>query len=264
MNLGTEKIRARVDDGVGWVVINNPDRRNAISLEMWGAMGEAFARFGADGSVRCVVMHGAGEKAFASGADISQFEKVRADADAAEEYAKVSKATRSGMLAFEKPLIAMVRGFCMGGGLGIALAADLRIAADDAVFGIPAARLGIAYDAVNLTNLVHLVGPSRAKDILLTARRVGAEEALSMGLVNTVVPKSELESAVAEITSRIVDNAPLSLRASKLTINEVLKDSADRDHDLVDALGRECFDSNDYAEGRRAFMEKRRPVFTGT
>ena len=229
MDLGTEKIQARVREGV-----------------------------------RCVVMRGAGDKAFASGADISQFEKVRSDADAAEVYAKVSKATRTRMLEFEKPLIAMIQGDCMGGGLGIALAADMRVAAEDAVFGIPAARLGIAYDVVNLTNLVHLVGPSKAKEILLTARRLDAEEALSIGLVNSVVPVSELEHAVEELTSSIVQNAPLSLRASKLTINDVVKDPADRDPELIAALGRECFDSNDYTEGRRAFMEKRKPVFTGT
>ena len=263
MDTGTEKILAEARDGVGWITINNPERRNAISLEMWDGMRTAFAAFAGDAEVRCVVMRGAGDKAFASGADISQFEKNRADAAAAEAYGRVSKATRQAMTAFDKPLVAMIRGFCMGGGLGVAMIADLRIAAEDAVFGIPAARLGIAYDFVHLQNLVRLVGPSRAKEILLTARRYPAAQALAMGLVNEVVPVAGLEAAVADVTSHIVENAPLSLRASKLSINEVVKDREERDLALVEALGRACFDSEDYRIGRTAFMEKRKPEFVG-
>jgi enoyl-CoA hydratase/carnithine racemase len=263
MSASDDRILAEARDGVGWITINNPQRRNAISLEMWQAMHAAFDRFEADAAVRCVVMQGAGEKAFASGADISQFEKNRANADAADAYAKVSKGTRARMLAFEKPFIAMIRGFCMGGGLGIAMTADLRVAAEDGVFAIPAARLGIAYDFMNVSKLVHLVGPSRAKEILLTGRRYSAQEAAAMGLVNRVVPVAELEGAVAEITTALVSNAPLSMRASKLTIDEVVKDAAERDMAKVEALSRDCFDSADYTEGRRAFMEKRKPVFQG-
>ena len=264
MQLVTDKILAEQAGGVGWITINNPERRNAISLEMWQGMAQAFAAFGADPEVRCVVMKGAGDKAFASGADISQFEKHRADANAAEEYGKISKTTRQTMTGFEKPLLAMIRGFCMGGGLGIAMTADLRIASDDSVFGIPAARLGIAYDFSNLTQLVQLVGPAKAKEILLTARRFSAQEAVAMGLVNTVVPVAELATAVQDVTDHLVENAPLSLKASKLTINEVVKDPEARNLELVDALERACFDSNDYKEGRTAFMAKRKPVFTGT
>ncbi len=161
MDLATEKILAEVREGVGWLTINNPERRNAISLDMWDAMRQAVEAFGADPVVRCVVLRGAGEKAFASGADISQFEKERADAEAAMRYATISRAGRDALLGLEKPLLAMIRGFCMGGGLGIAMTADLRIASADAVLGIPAARLGIAYDAQNVANLVSLVGPSR-------------------------------------------------------------------------------------------------------
>jgi enoyl-CoA hydratase/carnithine racemase len=250
MELSTDKILAEVVDNVGRLTINNPERRNAISLDMWDAMREAVQAFGDDPAVRCVVLRGAGEKAFASGADISQFEKERADADAAARYAEVSRAGRVALLGLEKPLLAMIRGFCMGGGLGIAMTADLRIASDDAVLGIPAARLGIAYDAQNVTNLVSLVGPSRAKDILITGRRLDATEALAMGLVNRVVPVAE-------------HNAPRSMRASKLSVNEVVRGEQARDDDLIGALGRACFDSEDYQEGRRAFMEKRRPQFTG-
>lgn len=264
MQTKTERILAEVRDGVGWVTINNPERRNAISLDMWEAVGEVSAAFAADAAVRCVVIRGAGEKAFASGADISQFEKHRADANAAENYARISRAGRAALLGLDKPLIAAIRGYCMGGGLGLAMTADLRIAAQDAIFGIPAARLGIAYDFVNLKNLVDLVGPARAKDILLTARRLDAAEAMAMGLVNRVVDNDRLDEEVAELTARLVENAPLSMRASKLIINEVVKDSDQRQPGAVEALERACFNSSDYQEGRRAFMEKRKPRFTGT
>jgi enoyl-CoA hydratase/carnithine racemase len=264
MQLDTDKILAEKGDGVGWLIINNPDRRNAISLDMWQAMAQVFDEYAGDPDVRCVVMKGAGDKAFASGADISQFEKVRANAEAAAEYNRISKSTRRSMISFDKPVIAMIRGFCMGGGLGIALTTDLRIAADDSTFGIPAARLGIAYDFTSLNNLVQLVGPGKAREILLTARRFNAQEALAMGLVNSVVPVAALDNAVREVTGHIVENAPLSLRASKMTIAEVLKDAEQRDLELIAKLERDCFDSNDYKEGRSAFMEKRKPAFSGT
>ncbi len=263
MQLSSEKIIAAVEDRAGVLTINNPQRRNAISLEMWDAMGEAFTAFSADPDVRCIVMQGAGDKAFASGADISQFEKNRADANAAETYGKTSKRVREQMIACEKPVVAVIRGFCMGGGLGIAMTADMRVAADDAIFGIPAARLGIAYDFLNLRNLVNLVGPSKAKEILITGKRMDANTALGIGLINDVVAVDALADAKAELVAQIAENAPLSMRASKLTINEVIKDEAQRNLDVVEALGRACFDSTDYKEGRTAFMEKRKPVFTG-
>ena len=256
-------IRAEADGPVGRVIIDNARRRNAISLEMWAGIEDAFTRFAADSTIRCVVMTGAGDRAFASGADISQFRKNRSDSAAAAEYARISTGARRTMLGFEKPLIARIRGFCMGGGLGIALAADLRIASEDSVFGVPAARLSIAYDRINLGNLVGLVGPSRAKEILLTARRYTADEALAMGLVNTCVPADELDAAVADVTDRIAENAPLSMRASKLTINELMKDDDAFDTALVEELTRACFDSRDYQEGQDAFMNKRKPVFEG-
>jgi len=259
----TDKILVDIRDGVGWVTINNPERRNAVSLEMLEAMGAAFDRFSADDEVRCAVIHGAGDKAFASGADISQFEKNRSTEEAQAHYAEISKGVRFKMLDFEKPLIAMIRGYCMGGGLGIAMTADLRIAADDAVFAIPAARLSIAYDHINVTNLVNLIGPSRAKEILLTAKRYDAAQAEAMGLVNQVVPVADLESEVADVTGRLAENAPLSMRASKITIDTMMKDPDARDMARVEAASRDCFASDDFKEGRTAFMEKRKPVFRG-
>lgn len=263
LDLGTDKILAEVRGAVGWMTINNPARRNAISLEMWQAIACSFEAFAKDGAVRCVVVRGAGDKAFASGADISQFEQNRANADAAERYAAISLATRQAMLGIDKPVIAMIRGFCMGGGLGIALTADIRVAAKDGVFGIPAGRLGIAYDTLNLSNAVRLIGPSKAKEILFTAKRYTADEALAMGLINQVVPVDELETAVDEVCARIAENAPLSIRASKLTIDELTKGRGDLDQDLIRGLITDCFDSQDYQEGRTAFMDKRKPVFQG-
>lgn len=263
MTATTDKILVDTREGVGWITINNPERRNAVSLEMLEAMGAAIDAFAADDDVRCAVIHGAGDKAFASGADISQFEKNRSTQEAADHYAAISKSVRFKMLDFEKPLIAMIRGYCMGGGLGLALTADLRVAADDAVFAIPAARLSIAYDPINVKNLTLLVGPSKAKEILLTAKRYDAAQALAMGLVNEVVPVAELEAAVADITGRLAENAPLSMRASKITIDTLVKDPADRDMARVEAASRACFGSEDYREGRTAFMEKRKPVFKG-
>ena len=263
VNLNTDKMRAEKDGGVGWMIFNNPARRNAISLEMWQAIADILEDFGADPAVRVVVMRGAGDKAFVSGADISQFEDQRADAEAARHYNQVADGARAAMAALDKPLIAMIRGYCLGGGVAIAMAADMRIAADDARFGIPAARLGIAYGFGYLKKLVDLVGPAYAKEILLTARRLSAEEALRIGLVNHVVPVAELEAVVRETCATIIDNAPLSLIANKATIDEILKEPGERDLARIDELARQCFDSADYAEGRRAFMEKRKPVWSG-
>ncbi|MBT5914589.1 MAG: enoyl-CoA hydratase [Rhodospirillaceae bacterium] len=263
MELSTKKILAENDGSVGRIILNNPDRRNAISLDMWQGIGEAFDQFSKNPDIRCVVMSGAGDKAFASGADISQFKERRSNAEAAEEYAKISMSGRQKMLSFDKPFIAQIQGFCMGGGLGIALTADIRIASDDAQFGVPAARLSIAYDRLNLNNLVALVGPSKAKEILITAKRYSGTEAERMGLVNACVPVSKLEIAISDITDRIAENAPLSMKASKLTINELMKDDTAYNSAMVEELTRDCFDSSDYQEGQEAFLNKRKPIFKG-
>ena len=261
--LTTDKMLAEKEGGIGWITFNNPARRNAISLEMWEALTEILKDFQADDEILVIVMKGAGDKAFVSGADISQFEDKRANAKAAEEYGRISEEGKHLLESIDKPLIAMIRGYALGGGLGIAMSADIRIAADDSKLGIPAARLSVAYGMDNLGKLVNLVGPSRAKDILFTARRVPAEEALQMGLVNKVVPVDQLEAAVREVCDAICDNAPLSILSSKVTINQIVKDPADRDMPRVDKLFKACFDSEDYKEGRTAFMEKRKPVWKG-
>jgi enoyl-CoA hydratase/carnithine racemase len=263
MKLKTDKMIAEKEGGIGWVVFNNPERRNAVSLEMWEAVGTIFDEYERDPEVRVAVMKGAGDKSFVAGADISQFEERRNNAEAAEEYARISGEGAAKMATFSKPLVAMIRGFCIGGGLATAMRADIRIAAEDAQFGIPAARLGLAYNVASLQNLVTLVGPAVASEILFTARRYNAEEALKVGLVNRVVPIEELEAAVRALAAQIAENAPLTIKASKATIAEVLKSPQERDQAKIDALFRQCMDSQDYAEGRRAFMEKRKPAFAG-
>jgi len=257
------RMLAAKEDGIGLITFNQPEKRNAMSVEMWVGLGEILDEFAEDSSVRVVILSGAGNKAFVSGADISQFDKLRSNADAQQEYDRMTGVGRKKFQAFPKPTIARIRGFCLGGGLAIAMQTDLRIAAVDSEFGIPAARLSIAYAFDGLRNLVNLVGPAHARMILYTGKRIDAAEAERIGLINKMVSDEDLNEAVLDIARTIADNAPLSVAASKLTITEVLKDPADRDMDAVREAGKLCFDSADYKEGRRAFMEKRRPVFTG-
>ncbi|MBD0274131.1 MAG: enoyl-CoA hydratase/isomerase family protein [Acetobacteraceae bacterium] len=257
------RILARSEGGVGRITFNQPEKRNAMSVDLWEGLGAALDAFAADEAVRCVVLQGAGDKAFVSGADISQFEKNRADADAQREYDRLTSAGRAKLAAFRKPVVAQIRGFCMGGGLGIAMSADIRVASDDSQFGIPAAKLGIAYGFDMVRALVDLVGPAHAHMILMTGDRFPAPEAERIGLVNRVVPAAELDGTVAKLTATMAANAPLSLSTNKLTVKAVLRDRDDRDMaTLRDAMAA-CFNSADYREGRRAFMEKRRPVFNG-
>ncbi len=263
MEFADGKILASSEGGVGRVVFNQPEKRNAMSVNMWTGMAEALERFAEDGAVRCVILQGAGDKAFVSGADISQFEKNRANADAQREYEKLTSAGRARLAAYRKPVIAQIRGFCMGGGLGIAMSTDIRIASEDSQFGIPAAKLGIAYGFDMVRALVDLVGPAHAHMILMTGERFEAREAERMGLVNKVVPVDQLEATVAKLAATMAANAPLSLGTNKQTVKAVLMDRADRDMAALQAAMAACFDSEDYREGRRAFMEKRKPAFTG-
>ncbi|MCP5155305.1 MAG: enoyl-CoA hydratase/isomerase family protein [Ectothiorhodospiraceae bacterium] len=263
MQLATDKMIARKADGIGWMIFNNPERRNAVSLAMREAMAQIFDAFRKDDEVRVLVMRGAGEKAFVSGADISEFEDKRNNADAAAVYAEASARATDAMQRFDKPLIAMIHGYCIGGGLGTALGADMRIASEDAQFAIPAAKLGLGYGFSALRQLTDVVGPAIASEILFTGRRMPASRALAVGLVNLVVPADQLEATVVEYASEIAANAPLTVKASKATIGQIRKDPSDRDVDRVETLIKACFDSEDYQEGRRAFMEKRKPQFRG-
>lgn len=263
MELQTDKMLAAKEDGIGWITFNNPARRNATSLEMWQAIEVILDDFDKDDDVRVIVMKGAGDKAFVSGADISEFKERRNNAEAAAEYTRISESARAKLANCRKPLIAMIKGYCLGGGLAVALAADMRFATEDSRFGVPAARLGIAYGFDGLRKLVSLVGPAMANEIMFTAQRIDAEEALRIGLINRIIPTESLEETVRGIASGIGRNAPLSVNASKVTIKEILKDQSDRDMAKLEEITKTCFDSADYKEGREAFMEKREPVFTG-
>jgi len=264
MEFASGRILAGIEGGVGRIVFNQPQKRNAMSVDMWAGMGAALEAFAADATVRCVVLEGAGDKAFVSGADISQFEQNRADASAQVEYDRLTSAGRARLAGFAKPVIAKIRGFCMGGGLGIAMSCDIRIAADDAQFGIPAAKLGIAYGFDMVRALVDLVGPAHAHMILMTGERFDAAEAARVGLVNKVVAVDALDATVADLAATLAGNAPLSLLANKRTVKAVLADAETRDAPAMAAAMAACFDSADYREGRRAFLEKRKPAFTGS
>jgi enoyl-CoA hydratase/carnithine racemase len=257
------KILQSVTDGVGIITFNNPEKRNAMSLEMWEGFGNALVELRDNPDVRVVIMVGGGDKAFVSGADISQFEKTRHNAEASEEYARRSAAQRALLADYPKPTIACIRGFCLGGGMQVAMLADIRIASNNSQFGIPAAKLGIAYGYDGLRNLVSLVGPSWARLIMYTGMRIDSAEGLRIGLVDRVIPDADLWNATMEIATTISGNAPLAIKAAKITIAQVLKDPDQRDMDAIKEIGTACMDSEDFREGRRAFMEKRKPKFSG-
>jgi enoyl-CoA hydratase len=257
------KMLAAKDDGVGLITFNQPEKRNAMSMEMWTGLGEILDEFAEDSSVSVVILTGAGNKAFVSGADISQFEKNRNSAEGQKEYDRATGVGRQKYHSFKKPVIARIRGYCMGGGLAIAMAADLRIASTDSQFGIPAAKLSIAYAPDSVKKLIDLVGPSHARMILYTAKRIDAQEAERIGLINKMTSEEGLNDVVLDIARTIADNAPLSVVASKLTINEMVKDESQRDMALIQQQMEICFNSADYKEGRTAFMEKRPAKFIG-
>lgn len=263
LSLGTGRILAHVRDGIGWITFNHPERRNAMSLDMWTGLGIAAEAMQADPAVRAVVLRGAGGQAFVSGADISEFEQHRADAAQKKTYDEIAARGQAGLAALTKPLIAWIEGACVGGGLAIALAADVRFASADARFAVPAARLGLGYDYRGVAALARLVGPSAAKDILFSARFLDAAEALRLGLVNFVADRAQLEAQVAAYAARIAANAPLTVHAAKAAL-QLFEHYSDRaDADGVAALVAQCFDSEDYKEGRRAFLAKRAPHFQG-
>jgi enoyl-CoA hydratase/carnithine racemase len=263
MKLTTDKMLAAVEDGIGWMTFNNPERRNAVSEDMRPAMGQILTAFQNDPAVRVVVMTGAGDKAFVSGVDITQYDKRRQGSAVTASSAPAVAPLSQAFVALEKPLIAMIRGYCLGGGMDIALRADLRIAADDAKFGIPTARLGNVYRGDMIAQVINLLGPSRTAEIIFTADHFSAEDALRMGLVNRVVTGDGLEQSVRSIAKKIAENAPLTIRATKVIIRELLKPHGEQDVSYMKEVERICLDSADFAEGRLAFKEKRKPVFVG-
>ncbi len=259
----TDKILSRKDGAVGHLIFNNPERHNAVSLDMWEAAEAVVAGFKSDPAIRVMVVSGAGGKAFVSGADISRFEKDRSTEEAVKSYAVRVERAYAAFYDFPKPTIAMIRGYCIGGGMALAMCCDMRISTETSKFGIPAAKLGLGYGFKGIKRLVDVVGPSFAKEIFYTARQFTAVEAAAMGIVNRVVPDDALETYVADTTAAMAGNAPLTVDSVKFIVGEAVKSSNERDLDACEAMVQACFASEDYKEGRKAFMEKRRPHFTG-
>ena len=259
----TDKILTKVDNYVGWIIYNNAEKQNAVSLAMAEAAGDALERMEADNDVRVLIVTGAGGKSFVSGQDISEFEALRSNPENIKHYEEVTNRMYQGLKDCSKATIAMIPGYCMGGGVALACAADFRICTENSIFAIPAARLGIAYRPNFSRWVADVVGPSTAKEILMTARRYDAEEMLRLGLVNRVVPDAELEAYVTDYATNIAQNAPLSVKANKLIINEVAQHPGDWNENYCLDLMKSCSNSEDYKEGTRAFMEKRTPAFKG-
>jgi enoyl-CoA hydratase len=260
----TDKLLLEKDGPIGWIVFNQPEKRNAVSQEMWQQMPEHVRELMSDDAIRVVILRGAGEQAFVAGADISQFKDRRRNMADEEEYRRISGHGQEALASLSKPLLAMIHGYCVGGGVSIAITCDMRIAADDAQFGVPAARLGLGYHYHGMEKLMSLVGPAYTKEIFFTARTdFSAQDALRMGLVNQVVPKGELERFTRDYALRISRNAPLTLRSAKATVEQLLRPAGQRDLAMLDRLIADCFNSQDYQEGVTAFSEKRRPQFQG-
>jgi enoyl-CoA hydratase len=259
----TERVEAWLDGRALHIRFNHPARHNALSLDMWQAVPPLLALAGGDDRVRTVVFSGAGDKAFVSGADISQFEDMRAAREAVARYEQIAEATLTAIQDFAKPTLASIRGWCIGGGVNVAIACDIRIASSDSMFSIPAARLGLGYRYSAMKNLVGLIGPGAAKDLFFTARRIDAAEAKSLGLVTRVAAPAALAALLAEYTEALAENAPLTVMAGKAITREIMKASPAIDTALCAALISGCFESADYLEGRSAFMQKRKPAFTG-
>ncbi len=259
----TERLIAETQGPVGWLTFNNPARRNAISIDMWEGIPQVLDRFENDKDIRVIVLKGEGDKAFVSGADVSQYEKDRSTAEGVQRYEEIAGRVAERLQACDKVIIAMIRGYCLGAGVNIALCSDLRLAAEDARLGIPAAKLGLGYRASSLKNLVDTVGGAFAREVLITGRQFKAEEAKAMGFVHRVAPIAEFEALALEYCAMISENAPLTIRASKRIVRELLKSNGALDAQACATLVKQCFESQDYIEGRRAFMEKRKPVFQG-
>jgi enoyl-CoA hydratase/carnithine racemase len=258
-----QKIYGRREGAVGHVVFNNPAKLNAVSLDMWDGFVRILEDFEKDPEIRCLVVSGAGGKAFVSGADISKFESERANAEAQVRYDVISKQGYEALYDFSKPTIAKVTGYCIGGGMNLAAGCDMRFCNEGARFGVPAAKLGLGYGFLRIERLSRIIGLPRAMEFLFTARQYSSQEAYDMGLVNGVASDAELDALVGKTTDMIAQNAPLTIALAKAAAREIAKPESQQDHKRLDAMLKACFDSEDYKEGRRAFMEKRKPVFKG-
>lgn len=262
--MSSDKILGHIENGIGYITFNNPEKRNAVSMDMWRRVAELLDEYETDPAVRLLVLAGAGGKAFVSGADISKFGSERSTEEAVAEYGRMTGEVYTKLQDFPKPTIAKIQGYCIGGGVAVASCCDMRICEEGSKFAVPAAKLGLGYQAKYVKRLSDIVGPSFTKEIFFTARLFDSAEAKEMGLVNRVVPAAELDAYVADYAERITANAPLTILALKAAVNELGKDSEERDMARCDAMVDACFKSQDYKEGRNAFLEKRKPEFTGS
>lgn len=258
------KLLAEVDNGIGWITFNNPERHNAMSMEMWQALADILKQLEQDESLRVVILKGAGDKAFVSGADISEFGEKRNSQQQRDAYEAAFDAAQNRLARFPKPTLAMIQGYCVGGGMALALNCDIRIASEDSVFAIPAARLGVGYGYSSIKTLTSIVGPAFAKDILYSARFLKTDEALRIGLINLEVSRQQLEEKVLDYAVTVADNAPLTIKSVKAAVTEMVKEPGQAAPEHIEKLVNDCFLSEDYKEGREAFMEKRKAVFKGS
>jgi len=259
----TEKMLSRVKDGVGYITFNNPEKHNAVSIEMWDALEQILDGFRSSQDIRVIVLSGAGGKAFVSGADISKFDKERSSKEAVLSYNKRTQKVYENLETFPKPTIAMIDGYCIGGGLNLAVCCDIRICSEKSKFAMPAAKLSLGYPFSSIKRLFDVMGPGMAKHFMFTAEKISASEALACGLVQKLVSEDSIDSYVKDYALNIANNAPLTIKAMKQIGIEISKNSDERDLLLCEKLASTCFDSEDYKEGRKAFMEKRKPNFQG-
>lgn len=255
-------IKTEVEGSIGWLIIDNQPKKNALTLAMWQAVADAVNQLSVNPAIRLIVLRGAGPDSFVAGADISEFEETRSTAEKAKAYDLVNVKACEALKASDKPTLAMIRGHCLGGGLALALACDMRLAANGSQFGIPAARLGLAYPLGLVTDALRAVPPSIAKRLIFTAERLDSDNALRLGLVDELVAEADLETRTRELAHTISQNAPLTLRAAKIAIN-ALSSGDPKALSNAQSAANTCFDSADFIEGRTAFLEKRKPVFEG-
>ena len=259
----TDKILTAQEGAIGRIIFNNPEKLNAISLDMWEGLGHAVDALEADDAIRVIVVSGAGGKSFIAGADVSKYEEERMGDDAQEHYARTGERGLSALYNSSKVTVAAIDGWCIGGGISVAVSCDLRYCSEKSKFGQPAMRYGIGYRYKSLRRLVDIIGIPAAKDLLLGSLQFDAQEAFSKGLVGRVVPEAEFEAFIAKTAKTIAAGAPLTAKQVKFTLNTIAQDLPDRDLDRCEEMFLTCYASEDYREGIRAFAEKRKAIFKG-